>query len=123
MRLAGLLVSVNRIKEWYEAWLGYGAKLHQDDEHEDEISLVDAAGTTTKVVAGEHVLAVLARHPDPQALHDAHSVDLEAKLTARELWAMDESGALVSRVSVAHTSAEWEQLKEQYYDGSITNRE
>ena len=123
VRLAGLLVSVNRIKEWYEAWLGYGAKLHQDDEHEDEISLVDAAGTTTKIAAGEHVLAVLARHPDPQVLHDAHSVDLEAKLTARELWAMDESGALVSRVSVDHTSAEWDQLKEQYYEGSLTIRE
>ena len=123
VRLAGLQVSVNHIKEWYEAWLGYGSKLHQDDEHGDEISLVDAAGTTTKIAAGEHVLAVLARHPDPQALHDAHSTDLAAKLTARELWDMDASGALGSRVSVAHTSAEWEQLKEQFYDGSLTNRE
>ena len=121
--LRGSHVSVDRIKEWYESWLGYGSKLHQDDEHEDEISLVDSAGTTTKVVAGEHVLAVLARHPDPQALHDAHSTDLAAKLTARELWDMDASGVLTSRVDVAHTSAAWEQLKEQYYDGATTNRE
>ena len=123
VRLAGLQVSVNHIKEWYESWLGYGSKLHQDDEHGDEITLADAAGATTKIAAGEHVLAVLARHPDPQALHDAHSTDLAAKLTARELWDMDASGALGSRVSVDHTSAEWEQLKEQFYDGSLTNRE
>ena len=121
---AGLTgASVDRIKEWYESWLGYGSKLHQDDEHEDEISLVDSAGTVTKVVAGEHVLEVLARHPDPQVLHNGHSADLAAKLTARELWDMKASGALTSRVNVAHTSAEWAQLQEQYYDGSITNRE
>ena len=123
VRLTGLQVSVTHIKEWYESWLGYGSKLHQDDEHGDEVSLVDAAGTTTKVVAGEHVLEVLARHPDSQALHDEHSTDLAAKLTDRELWDMDASGVLTSRLDVAHTSAEWEQLKEQYYDGSLTNRE
>ena len=121
---AGLTgASVDGIREWYESWLGYGSKLHQDDEHEDEVSLVDSAGTATKVAAGEHVLAVLARHPDPQALHDAHSTSLAVKLTARELWDMDAAGVPVSRVDTAHTSAEWEQLKEQYYDGALTNRE
>ena len=121
---AGLTgASVDGIREWYESWLGYGSKLHQDDEHEDEVSLVDSAGTATKVAAGEHVLAVLARHPDPQALHDAHSTSLAVKLTARELWDMDAAGVPVSRVDTAHTSAEWAQLQEQYYDGSLTNRE
>ena len=115
--------SEDGIREWYEAWLGYGSKLHQDDEYEDEISLVDASGISTKAIAGEHVLAVLARQPDPQALHDAHSANLAAKLTARELWDIGVLGGLVSRVSVDHTPAEWEQLKEQYYDGSLTNRE
>ena len=121
---AGLTgASADDIKEWYESWLGYGSKLDQDDEHEDEISLVDAAGATTKAVAGDHVLEVLARHPDPQALHDAHSTDLVARLTARELWDMDAAGVLASRADVAHTAAEWAQLQDQYYDGSLTSRE
>ena len=121
--LKGLQVSVDRIKEWYESWLGYGSKLQQDDEHGDEVSLVDSAGAVTKVVAGDHVLEVLGRHPDPQTLHDAHSTFLSEKLTARELWGMDASGVLTARVNTSHTAAEWAQLRGQYYDGSLTNRE
>ena len=113
----------DRIKEWYESWLGYGAKLQQDDEQGDEVSLVNSAGAVTKAVAGEHVLEVLALHPDPLALHDAHSTFLSEKLTARELWGMDASGVLTARVDTPHTAAEWAQLQEQFYDGSLTNRE
>ena len=119
--LAG--ASVDRIKEWYESWLGYGAKLQQDAVHGAEVSLVSASVTITKAVAGEHVLEVLGRHPDPQTLHDAHSTFLSEKLTARELWDMDASGVLTARVNTSHTSAEWAQLRGQYYDDSLTNRE
>ena len=115
--------SVDNIRQWYESWLGYGSKLHQDDKVGDEISLVNATGNVTKAVAGEHVLEVLARQPDPQALHDAHSTDLAAKLTAHELWDMDASGVLTSRVDVAHASSEWAQLQKQYYEDATTNRE
>ena len=116
--------NADTIRTWYKTWIGYASLLDSVDAATNKAApLVPVSGATSTVTAGEHAVDMLEQHSDPQVLHDALDPGLVAKLTARELWGMDDAGILASRLDVAHTQTEWDLLAASYYTRATVTRD